>query len=319
LDSVTYQRLPGRGFGPFRRDRIWLADDHLLSIRSSRFVDIYERFYFSDIQGIYFRDRRGEFLMILAAHLVPCVSLAALGGIFHWAWLIPMVPLAAWTLAYALLGSQAECRVQTMLGLHKVPAIGRRAVYEQLLERIGPLIEAAQGPLEPASFEVIAPVESKMTPPPMEGLRQPKAPYRGWFFESAFASVILAGLFSLWNQRASRGAALDWAEYALSFSGMVLILIGLVRAYRIDVGGAVMACLWSILGTQAIYSISTGIVASIQSAIPRVPNAVRTVDHHPIRSLPSLVPYATAMEGLCIVLALVGLLLILNRKRQQIA
>ncbi len=318
MDNVGYQPLPGRGFGPFRRDRLWMAEDHLLSIRSSRFVDVYERFYFRDIQGIYFRERRGEFFMIVAALALPCLGLLALCAL-HRAWLIPLAPLAAWTLAYATLGKQADCHIQTLIGLHAIPAIGRRVAYDHLLNRVVPLIEANQGMLDTAGIELFAPTASPYRPPPMEDPRRTKAPNRGWFFEAAFATVIAGGLFSMWNHRGAHGAFADWLEYALSLSALALMLVSLIRAYRVDVGGAALSCLWAIVGTQSVYSIGVGVFASIQSAAPRMPGAPRYGEQHPIRSLPTLLPYATAMEGLCVLLAVIGMLLILNRKNQQTA
>jgi hypothetical protein len=317
LDNVTYQPLPGRGFGPFRRDRVFLADDHLLSVRSSRILDIYERFYFQDIQGIYFRDRYSEYLMMLAACLIPCISLLALALLHHWGWAVPLIPILAWTLTYALLGSQGECHAQTLLGTHPVPAISRRPAYDRLLERVAPLIEAAQGPFDAVSLEVAPPTISNLAPPPMEPLAPQKQPNRGWYFEAAFITVALAGIFSMWNQRGWHGVFVDWTEYGLSFGGLVLVLMGLAKAYRVDVGGGVLACLWSMITTQAIYGTGVAIAASLQSASPRLTGGPRYLDQHPIRLLPDLLPYATAMEGLCVVLAIAGLLLIMDRKNRM--
>jgi hypothetical protein len=316
LDNTTYQRLPGRGFGPLRRDRLFLADDHLLSVRSSRLVDRYERFYFRDIHGIYFRNRFSEYLLLLGAYLLPCLALLVLGVLHHWGWLVPLVPLAAWTLAYALLGSQADCHIQTLLGTHSLPAIARQPAYHQLIDRISPLIENAQGLFEAAEVQLVPPAPSDLSPPPMESLSPPKTANRGWYFEAAFGMVAFAGIFSMWNQRGSHGLLLDWTEYGLSLAGMIMILIGLARAYRVDVGGGVLACLWSIIATQSIYGTAVGIAASIQNATPRLPGRGRYLEQHPIRLLPDLLPYATAMEGLCILLSLAGLLLIMDRKNR---
>lgn len=319
MDKVTYSPLPGRGFGPFRRDRLWLSDDHLLSIRSSRIVDIYERFYFTDIQGLYFRERRGEHILTLSVLLIPCVLFLALAIMFHWAWLIPLAPLAAWTAAYALLGRQAECKIHTLLGSHAVPAIGRRAAYDHLLERVVPLVEAAQGKLDPSRLEYVAPATLDLAPPPIDVFVRAKAPIQGYYFEVTFAAVAVAGLFAIWNQRAAHGVVLDWVEYGLSFAGFALIIVALARAYRMDVGGKVLACLWSIVTIQCLYSIGAGIVASVRNASRmNYPPNVR-IDSHPIRSVPELLPYTTAIEGLCIVLSLIGLVMVIDRKNRQVA
>jgi len=318
LDNLVYQPLPGRGFGLFRRDRVWLAEDHLLSVRSSRFVDIYERFYFRDIYGIHFRERTGEYWMILNAFLIPCLTLLALSIRFHWGWAIPLMPLGAWTVAYASFGARAECQVQTTLGLHLLPAISRRPAYEALRDQLFPKIEAAQAELESLSPPIVPP-PLNLAPPPRITPVVIQEPNQGWYFEGAFLVVALAAIYSLWNQRGAHGIVFDWLEYGLSLASFVMLLFSLARAYRVDVGGGVLACLWSIIVTQAIYGSGIAIAASVQSATPRLPGSPsRYLDHHPIRVLPQLLPYASAAEALCIAAAVAGLFLILARKNRQV-
>lgn len=313
MDNLVYQPLPGRGFGLFRRDRVWLAEDHLLSVRSSRFVDIYERFYFRDIHGIHFRERAGEYWMILIAFLLPCHALVALSILHHWAWGIPLAPLGAWTLTYALFGSQAECQVQTSLGLHPVPAISRRPSYDALREKLFPRIEAAQAELEMQPASTVPPPLNVPLPRIMPAVIP--EPNRGWYFEGAFSIVALAAIFSLWNQRGIHGVAFDWLEYGLSLATFVSMLVALARAYRVDVGGGVLACLWSIIVTQAIYGSGMAIAASVQNTIAR---PSRSLDHHPIRVLPDLLFYSTAADAVCITAAVVGTILIMARKKRQL-
>ena len=311
MDNLPYQPLPGRGFGFFHRDRLWLADDHLLSVRSSRFVDLYERFYFGDIQGLHCRDRAGEYLLILISLIVPCLSLLVLGILHHRFWLLPLIPLGTWTVAYAWLGARTECQIQTRLGLHPIPALSHRQAYDNLLQRLSPIIT----PISNLADTPPAPVA--ISPPPMEPAPVTHPPHRGYYFEFALVTVMLAGLFSLWNQRALHGLAFDWAEYGLSLAGFVLILMGLACAYRVDVGGGVLASLWGIIVTQAVYGSGLAIAASLQNATPG--HGPRYLDHHPIRVLPMLLPYSTALEGFSIAVAIAGLFLIMARKNRQIA
>ncbi len=317
MDSRTYSPLPGRGFGFFRRDRVWLAEDHLLSIRSSRFIDHYERYYFEDIQGIYFRDRRSEYYLFLAAAMFPCLCFLPLVIFLHWGWLIPLVPTVLWAALYAAYGRQADVHIQTILGLHWIPAVARRGHYDAFLDWLSPRIQEVQGALDLAELQFTPPPMPAAPPPSLSESLPSKEPYRSWFLEFTYAVVAFAALFSMWNHRASHGLTVDWIEYALSSVGLMLVIVGLVRSFRWDVGGGVMATLWGMVATQAVYGIGVGIIASFQNATRASMPRPRVVDDHPIRSLPILVPYATAMEGFLIALAVVGVLLLLNRKNQQ--
>jgi len=49
---VRYQKLPGHRRGFLRGSSLWLAPDHLLLVKSLRFREEYQRFYFRDIQSI---------------------------------------------------------------------------------------------------------------------------------------------------------------------------------------------------------------------------------------------------------------------------
>ena len=311
MDSSIYQPLPGRGFGPFRRDRIWLAEDHFLSISSSRFVDTYERFYFADIQAIYFREWYSQYLVILIAQLVPCFAFLILAIAHHRAWLMPLFPLATWTIAYAWLGPQGDCSTQTLLGTHAIPAVSRRPAYDQLLQRLVPLIETAQGALDIEGFTLVAPAVSDVSPPPMERLAPPKALYRGWFFEAAFITVAVAGVVSLWNATNLHGVGLDRLGNALSLVGLLLIVVALVRASRVDVGGPVIGCLWGLAGIQCLSAVSAILAATMQMAVPRGTSTP------PLASLADLLPFTNAIQITCILLAIVGLLLIINQKNGQ--
>ena len=69
--------------------------------------------------------------------------------------------------------------------------------------------------------------------------------------------------------------------------------------------------------SMRVLLLAMAIAASVQSASPRLPGRPRYLDQHPIRILPDLLPYATAMEGLCVLLAIAGLLLIMDRKNRM--
>ncbi len=51
-EPSRYRRLPGHRQGVLFGASLWLADDHILSVRSWRCREEYRHFYFRDIQTI---------------------------------------------------------------------------------------------------------------------------------------------------------------------------------------------------------------------------------------------------------------------------
>src|SRR5690242_8964250 len=55
MSPSSYTRMPGQFRGVFRRFSLWMGDDHLLLVDSTRFSESYKRFYLRDIQSIIVR------------------------------------------------------------------------------------------------------------------------------------------------------------------------------------------------------------------------------------------------------------------------
>lgn len=157
---MSYQRLtrayPRRGFSISFMSRVslWLGPDHLLLSDRIGYTETYKRFYFQDIQAIILRqtNRYAAWNAVLAALLglslvgllmflfgpgksiagsITCGLLAAL-------FFIPLV-------INLLLGPTCSCYLRTAVQNEDLPPLRRVRQTQKFLNKLNPLILAAQG------------------------------------------------------------------------------------------------------------------------------------------------------------------------------
>jgi hypothetical protein len=139
------------------RQSLWLAQDHLLSIRSNRFTEEYRRFYFRDIQAITIRKtRRRQFWnmvlsLLLLVFLGIFMSQVTQSGLSSdlWAWSVVLALVGVPLLMNNLRGPTCTCYIRTAVQVEELPSINRVSKVHKILGRIRPLIAAAQGELTP--------------------------------------------------------------------------------------------------------------------------------------------------------------------------
>jgi hypothetical protein len=139
------------------RQSLWLAKDHLLSIRSNRFTEEYRRFYFRDIQAITIRrTRRRQFwnmvlCLLLLVFLGLFVSQVTQSGLSSdlWAWSVVLALVGVPLLMNNLRGPTCTCYIRTAVQVEELPSMNRVSKVHKILGRIRPLIAAAQGELTP--------------------------------------------------------------------------------------------------------------------------------------------------------------------------
>lgn len=161
-EPTSYKRLPGSGGNLFQRYRLWLGADHLLLVGASVVGERYKRFYFTDIQAIETRRTGGylwySILFFLVTAFWGWVGTTAdeeaaryifwgIGGIFL---ILLLVHLA--------LGPTCRCHIKTAVQFEHVPALSRVRSLYKLLEKVRPLIEAAQAGQAAPANPVSAPV-----------------------------------------------------------------------------------------------------------------------------------------------------------------
>jgi len=159
-----YQKLPGRGL---RRDsfiqitatfsRLWLGEDHLLLVDTTRFTESYKRFFYRDIEAIVVTQTSRRLILncvLLAfALLFGGLSIATMGG---WGIFFAITTglFLIFILINSLLGPTCRCELTTAAQTDQLASIKRIGRAEKILARLRPLIAAAQesAPSAPGTF-----------------------------------------------------------------------------------------------------------------------------------------------------------------------
>ena len=137
------------------RQSLWLAQDHLLSIRSNRFIEEYKRFYFRDIQALTIRKTRRRQLwnIVLCLLMLICVGLfmsqMTQSGFSRdlWPWFVLLALVGVPLLINNLRGPSCTCYIRTAVQVEELPSLNRLRKVHKIVQRIRPLITAAQGEL----------------------------------------------------------------------------------------------------------------------------------------------------------------------------
>jgi MFS family permease len=207
--ETEYRRLAGKGRrrGSFIRvtashSRLWLGRDHLLLVDSTGYEENYKRFYFRDIKAITIqRTNRGRIIGIVSGlWLALGVVLAfATGTVGAWIFGILSGIILCVFVTNLALGPTALCHLRTAVQVEELACWNRLRRARAAMERIRPLIIAAQGELstetlqaaidEPAAAPpfVDAPpriVPSAVMPPPPNN-------YRGGVHLFLFCTLVL--------------------------------------------------------------------------------------------------------------------------------
>jgi len=132
---------------------LWLGKDHLLCIDTNGYTENYKRFYFRDIQAFLIRKTpRYKWWSVVtgllaAGFLLPIAFstevwlqyiFGVVGGLFS---LIFVINLA--------LGPSSACQLRTAVQLEELPSLNRLRRTRKELDRLRPLLVAAQGALPP--------------------------------------------------------------------------------------------------------------------------------------------------------------------------
>src|SRR3954471_18895761 len=114
--AETYRRLPGKSFGLFGNSTLWAGSDHLLAVESTRFVQNYRRYYYTDIQAFQISERQGIGLPLEI--LLGLVLVLLIGATVQRYWLAifsaPALVLYIWD---RLRGPRSYCAIRTATGM----------------------------------------------------------------------------------------------------------------------------------------------------------------------------------------------------------
>jgi hypothetical protein len=151
--DFPYQKLPGVRHGIFTGSSLWLADDHILHVKNTRFAEDYRRYYLNDIEAIYL-EKKARFtpppvgiigiVVALIAQIVFSFTHPPFAMDIVWSIIAALGIYIAWLCLF----QSCVCYVQTALGTDRLSCLHRVKGARQAIERITTRVIETQGPLE---------------------------------------------------------------------------------------------------------------------------------------------------------------------------
>ncbi|MDR3456910.1 MAG: hypothetical protein P4N60_05650 [Verrucomicrobiae bacterium] len=151
----NYQRLKLGGAGLMGVSTLWLAQDHLLVVEVTGYVEKYRRFYFRDIQAMVIQSTSLRLWWSLGlGAMIACLLLILLVTTWNspspdpvvvWVFVGIMLLFAVPLLINLLRGPTCTVLVRTAVQTQKIPGLNRRKKAGKLMALLVPAISAAQG------------------------------------------------------------------------------------------------------------------------------------------------------------------------------
>lgn len=159
MERSIYKRLTRKKRSFIGFSQLWLAPDHLLLVRSTRFSEHYQRFSLADIQAIVVTelpDQPAAQIAVVAAVVIGAVGFFSVTALFGKILLavLGVAGLAALARNIAL-GPRASCHLHTAVSRELLSPVTRVRAARKFLDRLRPAIEAAQGVLTPERAAVL--------------------------------------------------------------------------------------------------------------------------------------------------------------------
>jgi len=153
-----YRALPGRAkrmFGLFVSDkqRLWLADDHILLVTQSYLTERYKRFYLNDIQAISIQHSTNGAIINVILLVLAGIMLALLLAAYSNGWSIGLQGffglvagiMLLIALIHSLFGPTCDCHILTAIHEEPLYCLGRLNTARRVVEELRAAIESAQG------------------------------------------------------------------------------------------------------------------------------------------------------------------------------
>jgi hypothetical protein len=176
MPSSIYTKLTGRNRSLAGFTQIYLAPDHMLLLKSSRFSEDYKRFSFADIQSIVITELPNrvvfQVILILASLAWMALWFAVDSRVAKWtfeitgmlALLVPLLDIAR--------GPRCRCVLHTRVSKETLAPVSRTRIARKFLAVLRPRIEAVQGSISSDGLASQVPV-AEWTPPPPEIVQSP--------------------------------------------------------------------------------------------------------------------------------------------------
>lgn len=222
-----YRRLTGRKRSPFGYSQLWLAADHVLLVKSSRFAEQYKRFALADIQAI----------VITALPDRTVLQTGEAAAAILWTLLLLTVSLTFAKLFFAVTGAiglavvlvdvargpRCRCHLHTAVSRELLAPVSRERAARKFLDTIQPPIEAVQGRIAPDTIAEVLPAATAILDQPPE---VPQAP--GYLPEVLFGLFLLNAVVLLVDSRFPQTEAASVLPTTM-FGEAFLLIVALAR------------------------------------------------------------------------------------------
>jgi len=223
-----YRRISGRKRSLLGYSQLWLGPDHLLLVKSNRFVEQYLRFYLADIQALVITELRGWTILqalIVAFAIAWMLAALAVDSSFAKGFFISTGALILAAIAIdAARGPRCLCHLYTAVSRVRLDPVSRVRQAHEFIERLKPEIEASQRTLataDSAALEEHGPQGTGPAPP------QIVSPF-GYLVEIVFGLFLLDAVLLLLNLRFP-DEVVGQGLITAFFAEMVLVIVALFR------------------------------------------------------------------------------------------
>lgn len=140
--------------------QLWLGSDHVLMVRSTRFIEEYRRFRLVDIQAVVAGEDSPRLMLQIALIILAVLCFLGLAGstiMFGRIFFAMLGMLLLGVAAYDVVrGQRCKCRLLTEVSSESLDPVTRVRDYQQLLRILAPAVAAVQGTLTEEDHRAIS-------------------------------------------------------------------------------------------------------------------------------------------------------------------
>jgi hypothetical protein len=233
-----YRKLPGHRRGFLRGASVWIAADHLLSVKSYRIREEYKRFHLNDVQAIVVAQCPRLHISTRALLIAFVWFLAYLVGTY----VLGAIPLAfatpytvsMWAIAAALIlvwlyigfAHSCRCRILTAVSRDELPSVYRTWTARRFLAQVEPRIAEVQGRLEGNPFDAVQAITAAPAGAPGEPAPSPPQPAAGnrFVWSSLFLALLFVNSVAMLLTLHSSVTLVTWLSMGLLFLELATIV-----------------------------------------------------------------------------------------------
>jgi uncharacterized membrane protein len=274
-------KIPGTFISMIGRHSLWCAPDHLLSISNRGYTEEYRRFYYHEIQALYFRKSATGTVInfILGALALFFAATAAYNWSLHSIWAPIVAEIFGFFLILLLInlyrGATCSFYIRTAVNVQKLSSLGRIRKARKALSILQPRIEAAQGSMQENQLDSLAPAGSTISNrPEIASSSKPVVHEEGKVHAALYVSLIVYGLALLLSLR-TYGVVMPVIMIMLFFLLVLFNILSAVRQQNSDLTSGIKRTVYYTFAFIAFRFLASYGLAFYESGLLCFPEAQR--------------------------------------------